>query len=94
MANNDAMREETRRLESRLDGLEKKVDQLPTKADLSAFATKDDLLRFATKDDLVEFKDEIVNQCRVLAEDAKDSVKKRQKVSARPWTVLKPNLAI
>jgi hypothetical protein len=76
MAAHDDMREEIRSLESRFDGLEKKVDQLPTKDDLSRFATKDDLLRFATKDDLVAFKDEIINNFRILAEDAKDSAKK------------------
>ena len=37
---------------------------------------KDDFTKFATKDDLVEFKDEIIGSFRVLAEDAKDSVKK------------------
>lgn len=85
MATNDDMREEIPSLESRFDGLERKVDQLPTKDDLSRFATKDDLLRFATKDDLVRFatkddlvafKDEIIGNFRILAEDAKDSAKK------------------
>lgn len=76
MATNDDMREEIPSLESRFDGLERKVDQLPTKDDLSRFATKDDLLRFATKDDLVAFKDEIIGNFRILAEDAKDSAKK------------------
>ena len=67
MATNDDMREEILGLESRFDGLEKKVDQLPT---------KDDLSKFATKHDLVAFKDEIINNFRILAEDAKDSAKK------------------
>lgn len=85
MATNDDMREAIRGLESRLDGLEKKVDQFPTrddllrfatKDDLSGFATKDDLSRLATKDDLAAFKDEIIGNFRVRAEDAKDSAKK------------------
>ena len=85
MATTDDMRDQIRSLESKFDGLEKKVDQLPTRADLSRFATKDDLSGFATKadlsafatrDDLVTFKDEISNNFRILAEDAKESAKK------------------
>jgi len=67
MATTDDMREQIRRLESRFDGLQKKIDQLPTRADLSGFATRDDL---------VTFKDEIINNFRVLAEDAEESAKK------------------
>ena len=88
------MRERIQRLETKFDGLERKIDQLPTKADLSGFATRDDLsrfatkedlsrfatkedlLQFATKDDLVAFKDEIIKNFRILADDAKDSTKK------------------
>lgn len=71
----DDMRERIQSLETKYDGLEKKIDQLPTKADLSGFATKDDLARFATKDDLVALKDEIIKNFRILADDAKDSAK-------------------
>jgi hypothetical protein len=57
----------TRTLEQKVDALERKVDQLPTHADLS---------KFATKDDLVVFKDEIIKSVRILSEDVKDTVKK------------------
>ena len=119
MTTSDDMHAQIRSLEANFDRLEKKVDQLPTRADwlgfaskddlskfaskddLSKFATKDDLSRFATKDDLskfatkddlselraelsrfatrddlVVFKDEIIKNFRILAEDAKDSAKK------------------
>lgn len=85
MATDDDMRERIQSLETKFDGLERKIDQLPTKADLSGFATKDDLtrfatkddlLRFATKDDLVAFKDEIIKNFRILANDAKESATK------------------
>lgn len=84
MATDEDMRERLQSLETKFDGLERKIDQLPTKADLSGFATKDDLsrfatkddlLRFATKDDLVAFKDEIIKNFRILADDAKESAK-------------------
>jgi hypothetical protein len=55
MATDDDMRERLQSLETKFDRLEKKVDQLPTKADLSGFATKADLSGFATKADLSGF---------------------------------------
>ena len=40
-----------------------------TKDDLKRFATKDDLKKFATKDDLKTFKDEIIHEFNVVAEN-------------------------
>ena len=60
------MRESIQRLEAKFDGLEKKVDQLSTKIDVS---------ELAIKGDLVAFKDEIIKNFRILADDANDSAK-------------------
>ncbi|MEO8678616.1 MAG: hypothetical protein ABI665_06200 [Vicinamibacterales bacterium] len=61
-----------------LSGFATKADLsgFATKADLSGFATKADLSGFATKADLIVFKDEIIKNFSILAEDAKVSVKK------------------
>ncbi len=58
MTANDDMREDFRKLETKLDALRRQVDGLPT------------------KDNLIAFKDEIISNFRVLAEDAKESAKK------------------
>lgn len=55
MATNDDMRERLERVERKVDQFDKKLDLLPTKADLAGFATKPDLERFATKADLEPF---------------------------------------
>lgn len=61
MATNDDMRE-------RLERVERKVDELLTKADWSALATQDDLLAFATKDDVSAVKVELADQIDRISE--------------------------
>ena len=67
MAKDDDMRERLQSLETKFDRLEKKVDQLPTKADLAGFATKADLAAFA---------EAITDKMGIMLGDFKDSVKK------------------
>lgn len=76
MAQDDDMRERLQSLETKFDRLEKKVDQLPTKAEWAEFATKADLAGFATKADLAAFTDTITDKMGIMLGDAKDSVKK------------------
>jgi chromosome segregation ATPase len=64
MATSDDMREQIRGLAERFDGLEKKFDGLEKKVD-----------QLPTKDDLTGLKDEIINNFRILAEEAKASAR-------------------
>lgn len=71
MATSDDMREQIRSLTEKVDGLEKKVDGLGLR--VGGLEQKVDLL--PTRDDLTGFKDEIINNFRILAEDAKASAR-------------------
>jgi len=71
MATSDDMREQIRSLTEKFDGFEKKVDGLGLR--VGGLEQKVDLL--PTRDDLTGFKDEIINNFRILAEDAKASAR-------------------
>lgn len=85
MATSDNMREQIQSLTEKFDGLDKKVDGLglrvgglELKVDglgqrVGSLEQKVDLL--PTRDDLTGFKDEIINNFRILAEDAKASAR-------------------
>ena len=79
MAASDDMRDQIQGLTEKFDGLERKFDGLEKRFD--GLETRFDGLErkvdgLPTKDDLSGFKDEIINNFRVLAEEAKESSRK------------------
>lgn len=78
MTTNDDMREEIRCLATKFNGLEEKFGGLEQKVDglgLRVGGLERKVDQLPTRDDLTGFKDEIINNFRILAEEAKASAR-------------------